>query len=261
MAANNIVVVFNDGFSPSQASNCDDSEWTKIDAVLGSRRFLRSSDINSLAMNETSLPSSVGERVLTYSKSCANKCACYAPGSCREKHCEGYRALSDKQGSRSLLTCRVEINEMQINLDNVRNQVSPSCKNFLARSKRRVECYADYEFGQIEGVRVWKITNTAQTVVHSFVAPGGSATICKSLYVNFESLNQPCVASAKLRLKGPNNYLRDHYESVPPFSLFEDTGTILKGAYLKDVGTYELSISPENNTTRKKDFTIIVKNC
>lgn len=265
--ASDIVFIFNNGFSPSQTSNCDSKELVQIDAVftgLG-RRFLRSSGINGLTMNETSLPSSVGERDLSL-RECVNNCQYYASGSCRARHCLGWgRALSNEEndkGDRSLKACDAELNEIHTKLDSIRNSntVSLSCKNFLEKSKRLGDCYDDDEYGQVTGIRVWKVSSSGQTIVHSFVAPGTSATICKSLGdVGMESLNAPCVPWVKFRMTGTNNYVRDHDEGTPPFSLFGDDGFKQKGASL-NAGVYTLSISPENDPARKKDFTINVSN-
>lgn len=252
-------------------SNCNDSELVTINKVFGVfsyRRVLRTRDIDSLSMSERSLqqPPVIGGGKTTLSD-CRSKCRFYAPGTCQATGCKGVRKLSadaNEKSDRSLLTCTTEVDEIHAKLDYIQNlsTTSLSCKNYLEKSKRRSECYADYEYGQIEGVRVWNITSTAQTVVHSFVAPGGNATICKSLYTNFEALTEPCVSKAKLVLRGPNNNLvRETHESVPPFSLFLDTGLILKGEYLKNVGTYRLIISPEYDSAKKKEFTINVVNC
>ena len=264
-AANEIRVIFNNGFAPSQASSCSASEMDKVKALFQpTRRYLRDSDISSSMTNETSLSSSEEARALTFGSNCKNICQGYADGNCMKNGCKGFRALSvdnHNEGNRNLLTCTEEKKAMHAKLDNVRDTTSPSCKNFLERSKRTIECYADFEYGQIEGIRVWTISSSGQTVLNPFVAPGGTVTICKSMYVNFESLNEPCVKDVKLRMTGPNNYVRDHDEMIPPYTIFGDDGTIFNGKYLPHSGTYNLVLTPDFDPAKKKEFKIVVNNC
>lgn len=265
-ANNEIRVVFNNGFAPSQASGCSASELAKVDAVFTtSRRHLRrDSDTSNSMTSETSLSSSEEARELLYLRACKNICENYHPGTCRAKTCVGFRTLSsavnNHEGNRNLLTCTEEINEVHTKLDNIRNSVSPSCKNFLEKGKRRAECYANFEYGQIDGIRVWTVSSSGQIIFNSFVAPGGTATICKSMKMNIESMNEPCVDDVNFRLTGPNNYLRDHDEWNAPYTLFGDDGTKFNGAFLSNTGTYNLALTPDYDPTKKKEFKVVVVN-
>ena len=263
-AINEIRFILNNGFDHTQTSGCNSQEMDKINAAFQGRRLgLGSGAVGSSVKNETS---SLGARKLgSTSAICKNLCAGLA--SCIFKGCKRYRALSvddEQKGSRNLMTCIDEINAVHARLDNVRNQVTTSCKNFLEKWKRRADCYSEFEYGQIEGVRVWKIgtgSTPSQTIHTSMVLPGGSVTICKSMYVNFESLNEPCVKFAKLRMTGPNNYVRDHDENVSPFSLFEDDGAVLQGKYMPSIGTFKLQITPDSDSAKTKTFTVVVQSC
>lgn len=266
LAVNQIVITFNFGFSPSNTSFCNDLELAQIDAALGiSRRFLRSSDTNSLTMSETSLPSSKDERDLTFLKNCNDKCENYAPGCCRALGCKGFRALSadvNEKSDRSLLTCTSEVNEIHAKLDNIhgKSTTSLTCKNFLDKSKRRTECYTDNEYGQTEGVRIWNITKNAQIVLHPFIAPNATVTLCKSMSMNLEALNEPCVTKAKFVLRRGGTLVRESHEVTPPHSLFGDTGLIFNAANLA-VGMYKLYVSPDYESKKRKEFNINVLNC
>lgn len=255
-ATNEIRFIFNNGFAPSANSICSDSELAKVEAIFTNSRFLRKVDSSSSTESEKSLASSGGERELTFLKECKNVCQNFAPSFCHSKGCRGFGRGRNLQQS-----CIDEINEIHAKLDNVEKLASTKCKNFLAKSGRRAQCYADFEYGQIEGIKVWKITATKSTEIKSFLAPGGSVTVCKGDPVNFESLNEPCVESVKFRLTGPADYLRNHNDSISPYFLFGDDGVVSRGVSLDTAGKYTLTLSPEADKSMEKQFIILVKNC
>lgn len=263
-AANEIRFIFNNGFSPSTSSGCSDSELIKLDALfVNARRHLRRSDISITTTSETSSTSSDEARELTTLRNCADICEGYATGSCRKIGCKGVRGLSidsKNDGDRNLISCSDELNAMHAKVDNLRNSVSTSCKNFLEKSKRTANCYPDYQYGQIQGLRVWKITSSGQTVFNPFVAPGGTVTICNSMRTNFESLNEPCVDDARLVMVGPN-YKDDHTERISPYTLFGDDGVNFQSETLPNVGTYTLTITPDADPSKNKVFKVVVNKC
>ena len=260
-AANEIRVIFNNGLPPSQHSSCSESEYAKIDAVFTHRRYLRSNDIHPSPTSETSLPSSVGTRsVQTNLRKCADICKGYVPRTCKKIGCVGYRELSS--GDRNLASsCPDEINAMHAKLDALQKNVTVSCKSFLQFDGRRADCYADYEYGQIEGLRVWKRNSTGQYIYRNFIEPDRHSHICNGVKYSFESLNQPCVDTATLRLTGPSNYTHEKVETSAPYTLFGNMGSALNSRAFNQTGIYNLTITPDHDVTKTKKFSFKVWNC
>lgn len=257
-ATNEVLFIFNNGFTSSYGAKCEkDWEIEKIDAVFRNRRLLRWNNSTHLE----SLPEASLRELLTYSRKCKNLCAKYAPRTCRVKGCLGFRNLATNEEDRSLQdSCSTEINLLHAKLDKVMSQVTANCKSFLDRNKRRATCYPDFVYGNIEGIRVWRVSGTKQYLVTSMVNPGETTSFCSSLFVNIEVLLEPCIEHVHFEMPGPNGYNRSHNEEEAPMALFGDDGTILKGRYLKN-GTYTLTVTPDHDNSKDKVFTIVVNNC
>lgn len=263
LAANEVRFILNNGFSPGMM--CDKYELSLINAVFTTTpRKLRGNTGSNSIMNETALaPLGRSRELLTFGSNCANICANIAAGSCYKRGCRGFRALQtkDQKGTPSTpstvstpLTCADDINAIHAQLDALK--VSNLCHKFLFKGFRQAECYADYEYGRVDGVRV---RNTASQTIISQVLPGGRVTVCKSFSLNFDSINEPCVYNATFKMQGPN-YYRETCDTSVPYSLFGETGNAFNGQKLPSAGTYTLMIIPDLNTTKTKTFTVVVNN-
>lgn len=254
---NLIECIFNNGVAPSNSSGCSDTEMLKVDRLfdLEYRRYLR--DTSKSIMKDMSL-ASVRERDLTFGRNCAAVCSGYAPGTCKKIGCMGFEVTEQFVPP----TCSEELYILTTKLNNIQNNVTERCKNFLDESKRILSCDADVDDGNIEGMRVWKFVDSATSIpIERFAPPGGNATVCVNTKMNIESLNQPSVTRAKLLLTGPNNYRREQTEGVAPFALFGDSNGKFYGGSLSTTGTYTLAITPNTNTTKTKTFTILAVSC
>ena len=191
---------------------------------------------------------------------CSNVCAGIASGCCWKKGCIGFRNL--RTTDRDLLSCDDEINSIHAKLDAVRNKVTTaSCKLFLRKDRRISKCYPQYEYGQIEGMRVWNWTSVEERVPNNPVIPGGIATVCQNQKVAFESLNEPCVKNGTLTLTGPNGYNKTKLERALPLTLFGDDGVRFDVERLDSTGTYTLKITPDGIIDKTKKFTVKVVKC
>ena len=144
-------------------------------------------------------------------------------------------------------------------------QVSTNCKNYMAKSRRRATCFPDYKYGNVQGIRVWKITGSGstqtQTIHTSFVPIEGSVRVCKSMYLNMEAFVEPCVLTVRLDIWGPNNYYKGMDQEVAPYAIYGDNLGVLKGQYLSTVGLYTLWVAPDGDRTKEWWFDINVDNC
>jgi hypothetical protein len=134
----------------------------------------------------------------------------------------------------------------------------------MAKSKRRATCFPDFTYGNIIGIKLWRISGTSQSALSNIVAAGGTVSFCKSVSINIEVVTEPCVQSTKFEMWGPNNYERFHEEVEAPFALYGDDGTVLKPKTLSSVGKYDLWISPDYNLygyDKEKYFSVVVNNC
>jgi hypothetical protein len=263
LATNEVQFIFNNGFTTSSGASCTSTEMSRINAIFTARRLLRGSGVD----NTTAV---VPRQLATYARECANLCAGYATGTCTKKGCVGYRELAatmDNEGDRTLqISCPTEIAELHTKLDAVMNQAttSTSCKNWMAKSKRRATCFPDFTYGNVIGIRLWKISGTSQTAMTGIVSPGGTVSFCKSLSINIEAIVEPCVKNAHFEMSGPSSYFHDHDESIAPFSIFGDDGTVLRSRSLAAVGTYSLWVAPDYDVfkdQKKKTFNVVVNNC
>ena len=256
-AGNEVQFILNNGFPSSSGASCSSTEHSRISAVFSNRRALRGSD-NSID-NSTSVE---GLRELTTLRECLNICQFYPTNACHKRGCTRSRDLvADEENDRNLqVSCTNDINNMHARLDSVMASVSTSCKNFMARDRRRANCFPDYVYGTVLGIRVWRISGSNQFLHTNFVAPGGTARFCKSMYFNIETLVEPCVQSVAYEMWGPN-VQRSHSEVEAPFSLYGDDGKVLKGKQLSTAGGYDVWMAPDHDWNKAQYFQIILDNC
>jgi hypothetical protein len=265
--------VFNDGRAPSyfEGTSCSSTENALIDAVfdikklLGRvRRQLRTSSTNITSTESLIVPPEEESREL-YPRKCKNNCLGLATGTCRATNCLGYRRreLTDKRGehkNRDLqeMQCPALVDLMHSKLDELK--ISPTCQKFLDRSKRVTTCFDDVIYGEIEGVRLWKVSLLWSTVLQERM-PSSGYSFCRSTTFNLESINNDCVENAHMELRGPNNYVYTNYQTNAPYTLFNDLGITMLGKRMSMAGEYTLSITPDGFDYKKKIFKFTLRNC
>jgi hypothetical protein len=269
--------VFNNGRAPSSwdGTYCSSNDNKLIDAVfdlkqlLGLRRQLRTrSATNTTSSTALTNLSHTDAREL-YPRYCKNNCAGYATGSCRATGCLGYRRrelVSNEDGEendRNLqeMQCPSLVELVNSKLDTL--ATSNSCRKYLDKSKRVITCFDDVIYGEIEGVRLWKLSLLSflwPTVLQERM-PSSGYSFCKSTTFNLESINNDCVENALMELKGPNNYVYTNYQTYAPYTLFNDLGITMLGQKMSTAGEYTLSITPDGFEYKKKVFTFTLKNC
>jgi hypothetical protein len=270
--------IFNDGRAPSifEGTYCSSTENSSIDAIfdlktlLGRRRrqLRLTSDTNSTisAAPLASIEPHTDSRGLAYPRKCKDNCAGLAKGTCRATDCVGYRRRKlmneiDEMGQeRSLATeqCPALVELVHAKLDAL--DISSTCRKFLDKSKRITTCLDDIIYGEIEGVRLWKVSYMWSTVLQESM-PVTGYSFCRGMSFNLESINNDCVESALMVLKGPNNYEHTNFETDTTFTLFKDLGVTMMGQKVPTAGEYTLSIIPDGLDYKKKTFTFTVNNC
>lgn len=139
-------------------------------------------------------------------------------------------------------------------------EISSTCRKFLDKAKRVTTCFDDVIYGEIEGVRLWKVSFFWSSVLQERM-PSTGYSFCKSTSFNLESINNDCVENALMELKGPNNYVYTNYQTFAPYTLFNDLGITMLGKKMTTPGEYTLSITPDGFADKKKSFTFTIKNC
>ena len=187
----------------------------------------------------------------TYSAKCKNYCAGMAKGTCRATNCVGYRRR-DRQ-YRSLeseendanedededddsvgddqphyrMTCAEQINDIHAALDKLISTTqyssyygsyafSSSCKRFIAKSKRKAECYDDIVYGEVNSFTFWNMKGTATSskrysssystyqnrikIKENVTADGFN--VCDNIPLNIEANINECVKVVRFKLQG-----------------------------------------------------------
>ena len=261
--------VFNNGRAPSSWENtyCTSTETSLIDKLFDLKKLLANAPVNiSSTEVTTSVTNTTGSRQL-YIRKCKDYCKGVAAGTCRATNCVGYRRRDLKENSngghdeRELQTgqCPAVVDVLNAALDAV--QVSPSCRNYLDKSKRTTECFDDVVYGEIEGVRLWRVSFLWSSVLQERM-PSSGYSFCKSTLFTFESINNDCVDNVSMVLEGPNNYRYTNTRSYAPFTLFNDLlGLTMIGQRMYYAGDYTLSVTPDGFENKKKVFKFTLRNC
>ena len=267
---------FNDGRAPSvwDGTYCSSNENTLINAVfdlkklLGlRRRQLRTPFTNTTtsSVDTSNMPDTESREL--YPRKCKNNCAGMATGTCRATDCVGYRrrALTTsphdgEENGRDLqeAQCPALVELVHTTLDAL--AISSTCRKFLDKAKRVTTCLDDVIYGEVEGVRLWKVSFFWSSVLQERM-PSTGYSFCKSTSFNLESINNDCVENALMELKGPNNYLYTNYQTNAPYTLFNDLGITMLGQKVTTPGLYTLTITPDGFEYKKKTFTFTVNNC
>lgn len=263
--------VFNDGRAPSyfEGTYCSSTENALIDTVfdlkklLGLvRRQLRTSSVNITSTVESNTTTTESREL--YPRKCKNNCAGLATGTCRSTDCLGYRRRELMDGgeydNRKLqeMQCPALLELMHSKLDLL--QVSPSCRKFLDKSKRVTTCLNDVIYGEIEGVRLYRVSLLWSTVLQESM-PSSGYSFCRSTTFNFQSINNDCVENVLMELKGPNNYVYTNYQTYSPHYLFNGIGFAMMGQRMSAAGEYTLSLTPDGFDYKKKIFKFTLRNC
>jgi hypothetical protein len=267
--------IFNDGRAPSifEGTYCSSTENSLINTIfdlknlLGRRhRQLRSTSGTNSTSSAVTLTPHTDTRELAYPRKCKDNCAGLATGTCRATDCVGYRRRElmdeiDGKGpdERSLVEqCPALVELVHTKLDAL--SISSTCRKFLDKSKRSTTCLDDIIYGEIEGVRLWKVSLLWSTVLQDRM-PSSGYSFCRGTSFNLESINNDCVENALMVLKGPNNYEYTNLQTNAPYTLFNDLGITMLGQKVPTAGEYTLSITPDGLDYKKKTFTFTVKNC
>ena len=269
--------IFNNGRAPSSWENtyCTSTETSLIDQLFDLKKLLGRRQLRTSSAEVSASPTSTssanttnttGSREL-YIRKCKDYCKGVAAGTCRATNCVGYRRRDLKENSngghdeRELQTgqCPAVVDVLNAALDAV--QVSPSCRNYLDKSKRTTECFDDVVYGEIEGVRLWRVSFLWSSVLQERM-PSSGYSFCKSTLFTFESINNDCVDNVSMVLEGPNNYRYTNTRSYAPFTLFNDLlGLTMIGQRMYYAGNYTLSVTPDGFENKKRTFSFTLKNC
>lgn len=240
-----IRVIFNNGVELSN-SPCSTMDDMMIDSVL------------RLTSRELSMSNDTVTRGLaSFSDKC--KALCIYVKSCRVSGCFGFDGTVRKKKNRSLQLhtseCTSRINTINTKLDSL--PVSSSCKDFIHSSKRQCECVDQTLLGAITGAKLW-VTSGSQTA-SNLTATG--RTTCLSQSVTIEALTNGCVMMVNFSLKGPY-YIKSGYSMSSPYALFgvDSTGKLI-GAKLPRIGTYTVTIKPDNLSDKAQQFSFQVLDC
>jgi hypothetical protein len=185
---------------------------------------------------------------------CKNRCL--AIKSCRVTGCVGYDGTIKNRGLTTASICDTAVPEFSKKLDSL--PVSATCKNYLHKDKRKVECYNVIRFGEILGARFWTISGSTQTAAN--ISSSGYS-FCRSKSINIEALVNECVDVVAFTLTGPNGYRTGRIENGAPHSVFGHDGTKFYGNVLPHVGRYSLTIQPDNFVEKQKRFNFTANNC
>jgi hypothetical protein len=252
-----IVVIFNNGISPTAATQCDTADTFKIDTAFKPiERFLR---VNTKSVTNSSIESidnamvdSHMDRELwpTY---CKNSCAGYATGTCRATGCVGYRKKDRRRAQ--TLTCTDHVKIMNNLLDDVRTRVTSTCAVYMNPANRLTLCYDDVVFGVVEHFVLWKAPSKDKPLA-SYGPVTDGFTICHNDRIDIEAVANQCVDTVTSTLTGPKGF------SATTRTSNQLPYTILGGGLtLPTAGTYTLTAVPDKTDFKKKTITFQVKKC
>jgi hypothetical protein len=228
-----------------------------------------------------------------FAASCRDNCAGYARGTCRATGCVGYRrrrdlknedavASTSTQKDNSIMsmvsddpnyhqretftTCDVQVALIHKALDLLisSQKVSAPCQLFLAKSKRKSECYDDVIYGEILSFTFWNMNlyNSRRRPVMGVLqsqVPNG-ATVCNNIAFNVEAVLNPCVSTVTFTMTGPNNSVYTRIDSGHPMLLFDTAANAATfgGRYLTP-GAYSITARPDSFAYKEKkiNFTVI----
>jgi hypothetical protein len=257
--------IFNDGMGTG--SECNAADNALIAPIFNITAYLRRRlPSESSIKNEEFIAES--ERELnTYPAKCKDNCAGYATGTCRATGCIGYRR------DRALLAaCDVQIATMQAAIDALifLNKVSPTCKAFLAKTKRKTECYDDIIYGEIESFTFWNMNAGRarrpgsmyhyNAIIQENVPNGFN--VCNNIPVNLEAVLNPCVKYTQFNMTGPSGTFYTRTDDGHPMIIFNSTEnwSTFGGRFLTP-GAYFVSAIPDNFPAKRKTLSFNVISC
>ena len=281
---------FNDGISPTPFNECtvDDNRFIdplfNITANLRTRRQLLDSIFEDGTVDPNDHENLYYHHRELYAASCKNNCEGYARGTCRATGCLGYRrrererelsffrklmtsAKDQHQNHREEFTpCTIQVAALNAALDLLvmSNKISAPCKLFLARSKRKSECYDDIVYGEIlsftfYNMNVYRSRYRPVVGIIGTNIPNGYK-ICSNIPFNAEVVLNPCVHTVNFTMTGPNNLKYTRIDDNHPMLLYNTTvnAATYGGKYLSP-GNYTFTARPDDFAYKEKklDFTVI----
>jgi hypothetical protein len=239
-------------FTFNSTQTCTDADAVKIGAIFNPavRRQLRESNNAHRGLNQY----------------CKENCGSVVAPRCYATGCAGYtgRRLSslEDNNDRDLQninsTCRENVFALNAKIDLLikNNEVSESCKLFLATPNRRRECYDDVMYGLIETIRVWNMTDpTAPTLITDNMR--NSFSICNTQAFTIEAKVNSCVDYVNFQMVGASSsssgYFLNRTEDNAPFTVFDSASQgNMVGVKLDKWGGYNLTITPDGFESKKK---------
>lgn len=237
--------IFNNGTEPSPPP-CSSADDAMIDALFVDRRRRV-----AISNNDT-----VSRRLFTYPQKCKENCL--GIKACRATGCHGYDGTIGRKNRNLQSICDSVLSSINQKLDTL--AVSSTCKAFLHKNNRKGECYNDVRYGEVVGAKLWTLSGGSQT---SQDIPASGLSFCRSKMINIEALGNPCVDYFGIDIAGPNGYkFQLHSEKYPPYSIFGDDG-VSKFVFktLPHVGTYVVTLQPDNYPEKEKKYTFTVNSC
>jgi hypothetical protein len=190
---------------------------------------------------------------------CQSSCGSMVPPFCFGTGCSdsGRRNL---QSADFNLTCHEEVSALdtKLNLLINNNEVSGSCKLFLAGANRKRECYNDVVYGVIESILVWNMTDSAKPTLITDNMHNGF-TVCKSQAFAIEAKVNPCVDFVNFHMIGSSSsssgYFLNRTENKIPYTLFASSAqSNMVGMKMDNWGFYNLTVTPDGFETKKKSI-------
>jgi hypothetical protein len=262
---------FNDEIPPTPSVGCTFEDNILIDKIFNISNYVRTRQLSTSAP----LEHDEHRRLNAY---CRDNCEGYARGTCRATGCIGYRRelVDDKEGEidqehreATLVTCEAQKIVVHLALDTLifNNKVTPACKTFMLKAKRKAECYDDVIYGEITSFTVWNTniyrspytSNSMWWKIGEYVWDGFQ--VCNNIPMNIEAVLNPCVNYVNFTMTGPGvSYSR--VDNGHPMLLFDTwvNRATFGGKYLSP-GLYTVRARPDNFAYKDKQLQFRVIAC
>jgi hypothetical protein len=261
--------IFNDGVPPTPNVGCTMDDNRFIDPIFNITAYLRTRQLSSSSPADHDNH----RRLEAY---CKNNCAGSVPGTCRASGCFGYRRnlanggkMMNQDRRETLQCCDLQLTTVHAALDTLilTNTVTPSCKTFLMKSKRKAECFDDIIYGEITSFTLWNMNiNNALLPIRAIKAHiaenvADGFQVCSNIPLNVQAVLNPCVNYVNFTGTGPGvSYSR--VDNDDPMLLFrtDENRATYGGRYLAP-GLYSMTARPDNFAYKEKQLQIRVIAC
>jgi hypothetical protein len=199
---------------------------------------------------------------------CDRACRFVAFPFCQIWHPECYshrRRLTDtKGGANETITLPNELRELQnedcdaekeLILYELEQVISPLSLPVIEESE--MACFEITDFCQINKFDLWNAQT--DTLTKSNIVNG--AKICRGTdSISIAAISDSCVEKVTFVLTGAGGFLHTRNEYMAPYLLYGNVGASVGGAHLP-VGSYSLTVIPDDNDHLAKRLTFSVMNC